>query len=340
MLSGIYRMLLTHSKLGMSKEILATKVLPFLLPLCIEQNLSMSQYETLTTLVVDMINRVTSEHREALRQLDVVRRETQQFDQALSQTASPAFIQNNGLSDINLTSEMIPSASANLKTVNIENGLSIEDKFRFVSATLQELYVSILLTVSIKYIDNYLFRLIQQQETHQRLLSQSILTPKAVSQPTKSQPKDLTATLLKNNLDELNLSMSRPTMSQPDYTAKNTTLSWNKNNNINQTQSQFLTSPTFNSQTMSNRSLNWNPNGINSPMSWNSEQSTSMWNPVVSQNNTIYSQWEGQAKFSTQPKIKPNLNFSGTSQPFTSPTNTQTANKPDSSTQDIMDLLS
>lgn len=124
-------MLVTHSKLGMGKEILATKVLPFLLPLCIEQNLSMSQYETLSTLVVDMINRVTSEHRDALRQLDAVRRETQQFDQALSQAASPTFMQNNSLSDISLTSEMSPTNS-NLKTVNIENGLTMEDKFKFV----------------------------------------------------------------------------------------------------------------------------------------------------------------------------------------------------------------
>ncbi|EFN76018.1 SCY1-like protein 2 [Harpegnathos saltator] len=308
---GIYRMLLTHSKLGMGKEILATKVLPFLLPLCIEQNLSMSQYETLSTLVVDMINRVTSEHRDALRQLDAVRRETQQFDQALSQAASPTFMQNNSLSDINLTPEK--STNVNLKTMN-ENGLTIEDKFR----------------------------LIQQQEAHQRLQSQSMLTPKAVSQTVKPQPKDLTATLLKNNLDELNLSMSRSAMS-PDYTAKNTTgLSWNKNNNINQTQPQFITSPTLSSQTMqTSRPMNWNSNGINATMNWSSDQPASMWNPVASQNNTVYSQWEGQAKFTTQPEIKPNLNFTGTLQPFMSPTNnSQTASKPNSSTQDIMDLLS
>lgn len=133
MLPGIYRMLLTHSKLGMGKEILATKVLPFLLPLCIEQNLSMSQYETLSTLVVDMINRVTNEHREALRQLDAVRRETQQFDQALSQVTSPTFMQNNSLNDINLTSE-IPSLNTSPKSVNVENGLTMEDKLRFVLA--------------------------------------------------------------------------------------------------------------------------------------------------------------------------------------------------------------
>ncbi|KYN44375.1 SCY1-like protein 2 [Trachymyrmex septentrionalis] len=297
---GIYRMLLTHSKLGMGKEILATKVLPFLLPLCIEQNLSMSQYETLSTLVVDMINRVTSEHREALRQLDAVRRETQQLDQALSQVTSPTFMQNNSLSDINLTHQMLsPNTNSNSKTVNIENGLTIEDKFR----------------------------LIQQQETHQRMQSQPMLTPKAVSQPLKSQPKDLTATLLKNNLDELNLSMSRSTMSQS--AAKNIA---HKYNDISLTQSQFLTSPTLNSQTMLNRPMNWNSNGLSTPMNWNSPQSTLVWNSIAPQNNV---------NFATQSEVKPNLNFPGTLQPLISPTNTQTnVNKPNSSTQDIMDLLS
>jgi len=142
MLLGIYRMLLTHSKLGMGKEILATKVLPFLLPLCIEQNLSMSQYETLSTLVVDMINRVTSEHRETLRQLDAVRRETQQLDQALSQVTSTTFMQNNSLSNINLTHQMLsPNANSNSKTVNIENGLTIEDKFRYILTIFQRLNI-------------------------------------------------------------------------------------------------------------------------------------------------------------------------------------------------------
>jgi len=124
----------------MGKEILATKVLPFLLPLCIEQNLSMSQYETLSTLVVDMINRVTSEHREALRQLDAVRRETQQLDQALSQVASSTFMQNNSLSDINLMPQVL-SPNANSKTVNVENGLTIEDKFRYVLSISKILYI-------------------------------------------------------------------------------------------------------------------------------------------------------------------------------------------------------
>lgn len=147
-------MLLTHSKLGMSKEILATKVLPFLLPLCIEQNLSMSQYETLSTLIIDMINRVTSEHREALRQLDAVRRETQQLDQALSQVTSPAFMQNNSLNDISLTPE-ISSSNIQSKTVNIENGLTVEDKLRFVVFQTLSIYTYILFLISYSLITKF-----------------------------------------------------------------------------------------------------------------------------------------------------------------------------------------
>lgn len=174
------------------------------------------------------------------------------------------------------------------------------------------------------------FRLIQQQEAHQRLQSQSILTPKTVSQPVKPQPKDLTATLLKNNLDELNLSMSKSSISQPDY-SKNTTYKYNENNF---TQSQFLTSPmqTTSNNVPMNRPMNWNSNGTNASINWNLQQSTSMWNAITPQNNM---------NFTTQPEIKPNLNFPGVLQPLISPTNIQTnTNISNSSTQDIMDLLS
>lgn len=186
---GIYRMLLSHSKLGTSKEILATKILPFLLPLCIEQNFSLPQYEILSNLVIEMINRVTSEHKEALKQLDAMRRETQQLDQQLSQTSTIYKNINSTNNDITIA-PIIPTSNktTTLKSLQIENGLTMEDKFR----------------------------LIQQQEVHQRLQSQTPLIPTIV-QPTKPPVKDLTDTLLKSNLDQLNLSMSS---SKPDYSWK------------------------------------------------------------------------------------------------------------------------
>ena len=40
---GIYRVVLTHPKLGITKDLLATRVLPFLIPITIDSNLTMSQ---------------------------------------------------------------------------------------------------------------------------------------------------------------------------------------------------------------------------------------------------------------------------------------------------------
>ena len=122
-------MVLTHSKLGISKEVLATKVLPFLLPLCIEQNLSPPQFEAVAALVSDMVNRVTSEHREALRQLDAVRKEAQQLDAALMQTT-------NSSSTANVLDEAFPrvdlssSTSTSSTPIKDGNGLTLEEKHR------------------------------------------------------------------------------------------------------------------------------------------------------------------------------------------------------------------
>lgn len=40
---GIYKIVLTHPKLGITKDLLATRVLPFLVPICIDNNLNMKQ---------------------------------------------------------------------------------------------------------------------------------------------------------------------------------------------------------------------------------------------------------------------------------------------------------
>ncbi|KZC09290.1 PREDICTED: SCY1-like protein 2 [Dufourea novaeangliae] len=271
---GIYRILLNHSKLGASKEILATKILPFLLPLCIEQNFSTSQYEILSSLVVEMINRVTTEHKEALKQLDAMRRETQKLDQELSQTS-------NVYKNINSTTDTVntippipaPNTNTNLKSLQIENGLTMEDKFR----------------------------LIQQQEVHQRLQSQPPLTPKTIQQqPKKPQIKDLTDTLLQSNLDQLNLSISSP---KPDYSY----MSSNSNSHQH-----------FSSQGM-NVNLNRNTN------TWVSNQMT--WNTTVPQNTINYP--INQANFMTsQLEFNSNVN---------SNPNQKVENLP---SQDIMDLLS
>ena len=48
---GIYKMTLSDNKLGMTKEVIATKVLPFLFPLSIENGLTVLQYTAVMALV-------------------------------------------------------------------------------------------------------------------------------------------------------------------------------------------------------------------------------------------------------------------------------------------------
>lgn len=77
---GIYKLALTHNKLGITKELMANKIIPFLVPLCIENGLTLNQFNALMTLVKDMINRVESEHKTKLEQLNSIKQEKIQLE--------------------------------------------------------------------------------------------------------------------------------------------------------------------------------------------------------------------------------------------------------------------
>lgn len=72
---GIYKLALTHKKLGISKEVVAGRILPFLMPLCIENGLSLQQFNALVALVKQMVQQVETEHRTKLEQLNTVQEE-------------------------------------------------------------------------------------------------------------------------------------------------------------------------------------------------------------------------------------------------------------------------
>merc|ERR1719167_1107520 len=66
---GIFKLAYSNSKLGLTKEVMANKILPFLIPLSIENGLTVAQYNTVTCLIGEMMVRVESEHRTKLEQL-------------------------------------------------------------------------------------------------------------------------------------------------------------------------------------------------------------------------------------------------------------------------------
>jgi len=67
---GVYRIILSHKKMYITKETMALSILPFLIPMCIENTLTLNQFNVLISIVKEMINSVETEHRAKLQQLN------------------------------------------------------------------------------------------------------------------------------------------------------------------------------------------------------------------------------------------------------------------------------
>lgn len=117
----------------MSKETLATKVLPFWLPLCVEQSFSPKQYELLVSLVNDMITQITMEHREALQQLQKTRQFAENMTDSLNM-ASPTSSSTNSITSLNplgmFESNTFASPTQNNSQTPTSRTLSLEEKHR------------------------------------------------------------------------------------------------------------------------------------------------------------------------------------------------------------------
>lgn len=69
-LADVLKLIVSSSKLGVTKEVMATKIIPFLMPLSIENNLTVAQFDAIVTMVKDMVHQVETEHRSKLEQLN------------------------------------------------------------------------------------------------------------------------------------------------------------------------------------------------------------------------------------------------------------------------------
>lgn len=53
-----------------TKETMALNILPFLIPMCIENTLTVNQFNVLISIVKEMVTTIESEHRAKLQQLN------------------------------------------------------------------------------------------------------------------------------------------------------------------------------------------------------------------------------------------------------------------------------
>ncbi|CAD6995737.1 unnamed protein product [Ceratitis capitata] len=79
---GIYKIAMTNTKLGITKDVMAHKCIPFLMPLSVENGLTIAQFNTIVTLIKEMFSRVEKEQREKLEQLSTIQRENKPRDAA------------------------------------------------------------------------------------------------------------------------------------------------------------------------------------------------------------------------------------------------------------------
>ncbi|KAE8615048.1 hypothetical protein XENTR_v10008391 [Xenopus tropicalis] len=191
---GIYKCTFTHKKLGITKEQLAGKVLPHLIPLSIDNNLNLSQFNSFMAVIKEMLNKLESEHKTKLEQIHTMQEQQKSL---------------NITSQLNLSTEQQPAKSAN--QTNIFNSIGqdllsgVNDKKE--NGHVQKQPVKASLTLEEKQ------KLAKEQEQAQKLKSQQPLTPSTVTPvaPAK-QTKDLTATLMENmsSLGSLSIGNSKP----------------------------------------------------------------------------------------------------------------------------------
>lgn len=193
---GIYKCTFTHKKLGITKEQLAGKVLPHLIPLSIENNLNLNQFSSFIAVIKEMLSRLESEHRTKLEQLHIMQEQQRSLDIGNQMSASeetkatPSGTQIDKVFN-NIGADLLSGGESE----NREDGL--QGKQKRGSLTLEEKQ-----------------KLAKEQEQAQKLKSQQPLKPQVHTPvaPVK-QTKDLTDTLMENMSSLTSLSVSTPKIS-------------------------------------------------------------------------------------------------------------------------------
>ncbi|KAM9334514.1 SCY1-like protein 2 [Symphorus nematophorus] len=192
---GIYKCTFSHKKLGIPKEHLATKSLPHLVSLSIDNNLNLNQFNSFMVVIRDMLSRMEAEHKTKLEQLHVMQEQQRSIN--ISNPTGQSEETKSPLSTGNQIDDIFGSTGVNGK----ENGSApAAPQPNRMSLTLEEKQ-----------------RLAKEQEQAAKLRNQQPLAPQTIkpASTTNTKTKDLTSSLL-NNMTSLNsLSLSNTARPAP-----------------------------------------------------------------------------------------------------------------------------
>uniref|UniRef100_A0A667YT96 SCY1 like pseudokinase 2 n=1 Tax=Myripristis murdjan TaxID=586833 RepID=A0A667YT96_9TELE len=185
---GIYKCTFSHKKLGIPKENLATKSLPHLVSLSIDNNLNLNQFNSFMVVIRDMLSRMEAEHKTKLEQLHVMQEQQRSMN-----------ISNQG----NQSEETKSTPSPGNQVRGQERDQRRLVKSQDFTWILFEESLRMSLTLEEKQ------RLAKEQEQAAKLRNQQPLAPQTVKPATSTtQAKDLTSSLLNSMTSLNNLSLA------------------------------------------------------------------------------------------------------------------------------------
>lgn len=181
---GIYKCTFSHKKLGIPKEHLASKSLPHLISLSIDNNLNIHQFNSFMAVIKEMLSSMETEHKTKLEQLHAM--QEQQRGLNLTRLSNHPAEANN-----------LPDTTHQVGEVGdlIGGRLMMDQNISSCTRAPQTSRVS--LTLEEKQ------RLAKEQEQFTKLQNQLPLEPLCVKPATTTtQTKDLTSSLLKMTLSQ------------------------------------------------------------------------------------------------------------------------------------------
>lgn len=296
---GIYKLSLNHNKLGITKEVMANKIIPFLMPLSIENGLSVAQFNAIMSMIKEMVQRIEAEHRTKLEQLNSIKQESREMDLNMQASSGPlvpsvksppANEMDQVFSDLGLEGYMDNTFSDTNSSTSSQNGFFSPTQ---PTSTLTSSRSSGSLSLQDKQ------RMVAQQEMNQRLQNQASIIPAQVPPKQPTKPKDLTSTLIESNLSQMRITPT-PAM-QPNST-------WTQNTSQNFASfNAFQSTPAlqWNTPTPAQQSWTSPPQPVPNSSSFNSLN-----NLFTTKNDKVpMNQMQGGANKTMTSPLAPTMNF-------------------------------
>ena len=189
---GVYKMTMEHERLGIPKEVIASQIIPFLFPLCVEPGLSLQQFRALMALIREMMTRVEEEQKSKLENVAAM--------QAQHRSAMSLTMGGDMESKSSITS---PSTTTSSNGVSSSNGAGL---FGLDAAK----------KASCSFTDSGLSSVTATPAVRATLPSWAS-PPAAAAATQPGRPRDAVASMMQSNLSEMRMTapMVKPLNAQP-----------------------------------------------------------------------------------------------------------------------------